>query len=192
METDSAVRQIPGESAAAEGGGGRDEVGLSQDARAAGEARARGKKRSASNVDDAESETELANTPIREASERHMASLLDGTLSAEEYDAPEDLRAYQGALLVRAPGASEPAGASDNWAQKGLTAAQLLYNEGRALARAKAREEYVPVKDRVYFSARTRASAIERTAAMEEKQKELEAQPSHKEGRLPSDRAREE
>ena len=140
MESDSAVRQIPGESAAAEGGGGRDEAGLSQDARAAGEARARGKKRSASNVDDTDSETELANTPIREASERHMASLLDGTLSAEEYNAPEEMRAYQGAL--RASGAAEPASASDNWAQKGLTEAQLLYNEGRALARAKAREEY--------------------------------------------------
>ena len=64
METDSAVRQIPGESAAGEGGGGRDEGALSQDARAAAEARARGKKRCASNDDDADSDTELANTPI--------------------------------------------------------------------------------------------------------------------------------
>ena len=189
METDSAVRQIPGESAAVEGGGGRDEGALSQDARAAAEARARGKKKRASNVDDADSDTELANTPIRHASERRMASMLDGTLSAEAYDAPEEMRAYQGAL--RAEAAVEPAGASDNWAQKGLDEAHMLYNEQRALARAKGRAEYVPVKDREYFPARTRGFAIELYGAMEEKQREIEAKP-FQEGELASDRAREE
>ena len=99
METDSAVRQIPGESAAGDGGGGRDEGVLSQDARAAADARARGKKR-ASNVDDAEPDTDEANTPIKEAIARararvarRMASMLDGTMSAETYDAPKEMRA---------------------------------------------------------------------------------------------------
>ena len=69
-----------------------------------------------------------------------MASLLDGTLSAEEYNAPKEMRAYQGAL--RASGKVEPASASDNWAQKGLSEEILAYNERRALARAKSREAY--------------------------------------------------
>ena len=94
--------------------------------------------------------------------------MLDGTLSAEDYDAPEEMRAYQGAL--RPEGAAEPAGASDNWAQKGLDEAHLLYNERRALARAKARAEYVPIKDREEFPARTRGFAIEMYGMMEEKQ----------------------
>ena len=196
METDSAVRQIPGESAAGEGGGGRDEGVLSQDARAAADARARGKKRCASNVDDAEPDTDEANTPIREAIARararvarRMASMLDGTMSAETYDAPEEMRAYQGAL--RPEGATEPAGASDNWAQNGLDEAHLVYNERRALARAKARAEYVPIKDRDYFPARTRASAIEWYGMLEEKQAEIEAKP-FQQGELASERAREE
>ena len=141
MERDSDVREIPGESAAAEGGGGRDEAWLSQGMRAADEARTRGKKRCASNDDDADSDTaELANTPIQHACERRMASLLDGTMSADEYNAPEEMRAYQGAL--RASGKVEPASASDNWAQKGLSGEILVYNERRALARAKSREAY--------------------------------------------------
>ena len=194
METDSAVRQIPGESAAGEGGGGRDEGALSQDARAAAEARARGKKRCASNVDDADSDTDVANTPVREASARRMASMLDGTMSAETYDAPNEMRAYQGAL--RPEGATEPAGASDNWAQEGLNEAELAYNERRALARAKARAEYVPIKDRDYaeYALNTRsnrASAIEWYSMLEEKQAEIEAKP-FQQGELASERAREE
>ena len=200
METDSAVRQIPGESAAGVGGGGREEGTLSQDARAAADARARGKKR-ASNVDDAEPDTDEANTPIKEAIARararvarRMASMLDGTMSAETYGAPKEMRAYQGAL--RPEGATEPAGASDNWAQEGLTEAELAYNERRALARAKARADYVPPKDRDYaeYALNTRsnkASAIEWYSMLEEKQAEIEAKP-FQQGELASERAREE
>ena len=115
------------------------------------------------NDDDAYSDTELANVPEQQASELRMASIIDGTMSAEEYGAPAEMRPYQGAL--RAAGEAERAGASDNWAQKGLSAQELFYNERRAIERAKSRAAYEAAEK--VMAARAEARGADSSANME-------------------------
>ena len=63
--------------------------------RAAAEARAQGKRRRESNDDDADSDTELANVLAQQPSALRMASLVDGTMSAKEYNAPSEIESIK-------------------------------------------------------------------------------------------------
>ena len=140
MERDPDAREIPIESDAGTEGGGRGGETRSQVERAAAEARAQGKRRRDPKEDDDEFNSEPDNVLARQSSALRMGSMLDGTMSAKDYDAPPEMRKLQGALRVE--DAPERAGASDNWAQAGLTASELRYNERCAIRRAKARMAY--------------------------------------------------
>ena len=140
MERDPDACEIPNESVAGTDGRGRGGGARSQAERDAAEARANGKRRRDPEEDSDEFNSEPDNVLAHKSSALRMACMLDGTMSAEDYAVPPEIRSLQGAL--HAEGAPERAGASDNWAQAGLTASELRYNERCAIRRAKARMAY--------------------------------------------------